>query len=187
MNSLPFILLRWWIMFSVCVYSELMNSEIWIFYTVGRTPWTGDEPIARPLPTQGNTNRKNAGRHPCLDWDSNSRSQCFSGLRRSMPYIMRLLWSAWIPFYCKNILSYLYFPPSGLRVGDMIYFSGGRSQIFTIELEPNVCCRWRVTINMIIMLDNSSEIWSVSIIRWKGGMEISPSWIPFISEEVRKL
>jgi hypothetical protein len=24
--------------------------------TVGRTPWTGDQPVARPLPTQDNTN-----------------------------------------------------------------------------------------------------------------------------------
>jgi hypothetical protein len=23
-----------------------------IVYTVGRTPWTGDQPVARPLPTQ---------------------------------------------------------------------------------------------------------------------------------------
>jgi hypothetical protein len=27
-----------------------------ILYTVGRTPWTSDQPIARPLPTQNNTN-----------------------------------------------------------------------------------------------------------------------------------
>jgi hypothetical protein len=27
--------------------------------TVGRTPWTGDQPVARPLPTQDNTNRIN--------------------------------------------------------------------------------------------------------------------------------
>jgi hypothetical protein len=27
-----------------------------ILYTVGRTPWTGDQPVARPLPTQNNTN-----------------------------------------------------------------------------------------------------------------------------------
>jgi hypothetical protein len=26
------------------------------FYTVGRTSWTGDQPVARPLPTQDNTN-----------------------------------------------------------------------------------------------------------------------------------
>jgi hypothetical protein len=25
-------------------------------YTVSRTPWTGDQPIARPLPTHDNTN-----------------------------------------------------------------------------------------------------------------------------------
>jgi hypothetical protein len=32
-------------------------------YIVGRTPWTGDQLIARPLPTQ----RINAYRHPCLE------------------------------------------------------------------------------------------------------------------------
>jgi hypothetical protein len=39
--------------------------------TVGRTPWAGDQPDARPLPTQDNTNRINAGTHPCLERDSN--------------------------------------------------------------------------------------------------------------------
>jgi hypothetical protein len=29
-----------------------------ILYTVGRIPWTGDQPGARPLPTQDNTNRE---------------------------------------------------------------------------------------------------------------------------------
>jgi hypothetical protein len=38
-----------------------------ILYTVGRTPWTEDQPIARPL----STHRINAHRHPCLNWDSN--------------------------------------------------------------------------------------------------------------------
>jgi hypothetical protein len=27
-----------------------------LFYTDGRTPWTSDQPVARPLPTQDNTN-----------------------------------------------------------------------------------------------------------------------------------
>jgi hypothetical protein len=40
-------------------------------YTVGRTPWMGDQPIARPLPTH----RINAQRHPCLESDSKPRSQ----------------------------------------------------------------------------------------------------------------
>jgi hypothetical protein len=26
-----------------------------LFYTDGRTPWTSDQPVARPLPTQDNT------------------------------------------------------------------------------------------------------------------------------------
>jgi hypothetical protein len=50
-----------------------------IFYTVGRTPWTGDQPVARPLPahTGQHKHRINAHRHPCLKWDSYPRSQCF--------------------------------------------------------------------------------------------------------------
>jgi hypothetical protein len=28
-------------------------------YTVGSTPWTGDQPVARPLPTHRTTQRQN--------------------------------------------------------------------------------------------------------------------------------
>jgi len=45
-------------------------------WTLGRTPWTGDQPDARPLPTQDNTTQKNVDTHPCLERDSNPRSQC---------------------------------------------------------------------------------------------------------------
>jgi hypothetical protein len=34
---------------------------------------------------QNNTNRINANRHPCLEWDSNPRSQCSSEQRHFMP------------------------------------------------------------------------------------------------------
>jgi hypothetical protein len=30
-----------------------------ILYTVGRTPWTGDQPVARPLPTHRTTQTRN--------------------------------------------------------------------------------------------------------------------------------
>jgi hypothetical protein len=40
-------------------------------WTVGMTPWTGDRPVARPLPTQGSTTQKNANTNPCLERDSN--------------------------------------------------------------------------------------------------------------------
>jgi hypothetical protein len=33
--------------------------SFFILYTVGRTPWTGDQPVARPLPTQNKTQTQN--------------------------------------------------------------------------------------------------------------------------------
>jgi hypothetical protein len=40
-----------------------------ILYTVGSTPWTGDQPDAIPLPThtEQHKHRINAHRHPCLE------------------------------------------------------------------------------------------------------------------------
>jgi hypothetical protein len=36
-----------------------------LLYTVGRTPWTSDQPVARPLPTHRTTQtQNNAHRHP---------------------------------------------------------------------------------------------------------------------------
>jgi len=48
-------------------------------WTFGMTPWTGDQPDVRTLPTQDNTIQKNAHTHSCLARDSNPRSQCSSG------------------------------------------------------------------------------------------------------------
>jgi hypothetical protein len=60
-----------------------------ILYTVGRTPWTGKKPIARPLPTHidrtTHTHRINTHIHPCLEWDSNPWFQISSGRRRFIP------------------------------------------------------------------------------------------------------
>jgi hypothetical protein len=53
--------------------------------TVGRIPWMGDKPVARPLPTQDDTDTINADRYSCLEWDSNPRSPCPSGRRQFMP------------------------------------------------------------------------------------------------------
>jgi hypothetical protein len=38
------------------------------FYTDGRTPWTSDQPVARPLPTHRTTQTPNRSthKHPCL-------------------------------------------------------------------------------------------------------------------------
>jgi len=50
--------------------SETMDS----FKYFDGTPWTGDQPIARPLPTQDETKREEAGIYPYLERDANSRS-----------------------------------------------------------------------------------------------------------------
>jgi len=62
-------------------FSELYES-IWTF---GSTPWAGDQPDARPLPTQNNTIHKNADTHPYLERDSKPLSQCSSGRRQYFP------------------------------------------------------------------------------------------------------
>jgi hypothetical protein len=58
-----------------------------LLYTVGRTPWTGGQPVARPLLTHRTTQTQNERtyKHPCLEWDSKPRSQRSSE---------RPLWSA---------------------------------------------------------------------------------------------
>jgi hypothetical protein len=40
----------------------------------GRTPWTGDQPDARHLPTQDNTIQTNADTYPCPELDANPQS-----------------------------------------------------------------------------------------------------------------
>jgi hypothetical protein len=37
-----------------------------IFYTVGRTPWTGDQPVARPLPAHRIAQTQNEGTQTCM-------------------------------------------------------------------------------------------------------------------------
>jgi hypothetical protein len=42
---------------------------------VGKTPWTGDQPVARPLPIQKHI--INTDMHPCIEWDPGARSLVF--------------------------------------------------------------------------------------------------------------
>jgi hypothetical protein len=58
-----------------------------LFYADGRTPWTSDQPVARPLPkhTTTQTQYKGTHRHPRLEWDSNPRSQHSSERKHFMP------------------------------------------------------------------------------------------------------
>jgi hypothetical protein len=40
----------------------------YLFYTDGKTPWTGDQPVVRPLPTRKTTQIqiKRTHKYPCL-------------------------------------------------------------------------------------------------------------------------
>jgi hypothetical protein len=67
--------------------------------TMGRTPWTSDRPVARPLPKYRTTQtQKNVRTHTHTHthqtsmpkWDSNPRSQCPSERRQFMPYVRPL-------------------------------------------------------------------------------------------------
>jgi hypothetical protein len=60
-----------------------LSFSFLISYTVDRTPWTGDQPVARPLPTHRKYKHGiNAHGRPCLQWVSNLRSQCWSEPRQ---------------------------------------------------------------------------------------------------------
>jgi hypothetical protein len=62
--------------------SEFDFWHVWIyFWKFDRTPLTGDQPVARSLPTEDSTTQQNANIHPCFEWDSNPRSQSSSCLR----------------------------------------------------------------------------------------------------------
>jgi hypothetical protein len=58
-----------------------------LFYTDGKTPWTSDQPVTRPLPTHKTTRTQNKRiqRHPYLEWDPNPRAQRSSERRQFMP------------------------------------------------------------------------------------------------------
>jgi hypothetical protein len=54
-----------------CSASELTSDAVNTFRYFGGTLWMGDQPIARPVPTQNNTTDKCADIHPRLEGDSN--------------------------------------------------------------------------------------------------------------------
>jgi hypothetical protein len=79
------------------LYSPLLGPGLFfsfVIYTDGRTPWTSDQPVARPLPSHRTTQIQNkcAHRHPCLEWDSNPRSQRSSERRQ-------FVWPPWLAIW----------------------------------------------------------------------------------------
>jgi hypothetical protein len=63
-----------------------------IMYTVGRTPWTGDQPVARPLPTQNKrtqTSMPRVGFEPTIP--AFERAKTVHALDRAVSLIGRML------------------------------------------------------------------------------------------------
>jgi hypothetical protein len=54
------------------LYSPLLDLgrffSILIRYTVGRNPWTGDQPVARPLPTHRTSQTQSKRTQTCMPW-----------------------------------------------------------------------------------------------------------------------
>jgi hypothetical protein len=64
-------------------------SVSWSFTDV-RTPWTGDQLVARPLPKHRKTHTH--FKYPCPEWDSNPRFRLPSDRRQFMPQTARQPW-----------------------------------------------------------------------------------------------
>jgi hypothetical protein len=93
----PYLKNKWRFMRSPCCLSACLPS-VYVYLSIYGstalvdlnrflsflTPWEGDQPVARPLPTHRTTRTQNkrTHRHPCLEWDSNPGHQCSSGRRR---------------------------------------------------------------------------------------------------------
>jgi hypothetical protein len=74
------------------------------FYTDGMTPWSSDQPVARPLSKHRTTQTQNKRihtEHPCLERDSIPWSQRPSKRRQFIPQTARLLWPACFKSYAK--------------------------------------------------------------------------------------
>jgi hypothetical protein len=72
-------------------YSPLLDLgrffSFLILYTAGRISWTGDQPVTSALPTHRTkqTQNKRTHRHPCLELNSNPRSQRSRGRKQFIP------------------------------------------------------------------------------------------------------
>jgi hypothetical protein len=67
----------------------------WILDTVGRTPWTGDEPVARPLPMYRTTQTQNKRTQTYMPWlRFEPTIPAFEWAKTVLPLTARLLWSA---------------------------------------------------------------------------------------------
>jgi hypothetical protein len=76
-----------------------------ILYTVGRTPWTGDQPVAGPLPTHRTTQIQNKRTHASMPWVGfEPMISTFKRTKEVHALDGRSLWSAFIWTYVSQII-----------------------------------------------------------------------------------
>jgi hypothetical protein len=78
------------------LHETLSFTSVTSSRTVGRTPSTGDQLVARPLYLYTNKEKRTHNtntKHPCPEWDSNPRSRSPRERRHFIPaYTARLPW-----------------------------------------------------------------------------------------------
>jgi hypothetical protein len=97
-----------------------------LFNADGRTPWTSDQPVTRPLPIRRTTQTQNKRIHRHLytfERDSYPRSQRSSEGRQFIPYTARPLWPA-LKNCSHNIMTWR--PKAGMVKSEWTYISGQR-------------------------------------------------------------
>jgi hypothetical protein len=76
---------------SLWLYSPLLDlGRFFIFlilYTLGRTPWTGDQPVARPLSTHRTTQTQNKRTHTYTQTHTHTHRHALSGIRTHGPSV----------------------------------------------------------------------------------------------------
>jgi hypothetical protein len=101
------------------LYSCLLNLgrffSFLIFYTVCRTPWTGDQPVARLLPTRRTTHTQNKRTKTSMPWvvfeptiPAFERPKTVHALDRAATVIGTQESSKWLKYYLGRIRAYIH-------------------------------------------------------------------------------
>jgi hypothetical protein len=134
-----------------------------LLYTVGRTRWTSDQPAVIRLPKHRatQTHNKRTHRHPCLEWDSNPRSQRSSERRQFMPYTTRTLWSAEvrkkIKIIAKDSLSAEQYSKSEIPKHEAQILDNRYSPCHSLLWAYSVVCSQRISIKHLHLKSSAAH------------------------------
>jgi hypothetical protein len=108
-----------------------------LFYTDDRTPWTSDQPIARPLPTRRTTDTPTS-----MPWLGFEPTIPESELRKTMPHTARPLWST-LEVY-RNYVQFLWCLS---LYGSTALVNHGRFFSFLIYIQSERLLGWGISLS----------------------------------------